>query len=388
MKQSEKFFVIFSLLIIFSSLSVSAVPIITINSPQATSYDSTKIILNISSNEPADFFFKNLRTGERRYILQNATNLESFIYVNQGVHEFKIWANNSNGESNASVVFSTSQHNPIDITDCGFLSSSDTRYVLNNDIKTSPGNGVCIYASSIRNSTIDLNGHTISAGTDAGVNHAMDLYGSNNELFNGTINGSHLGSPLTFLLVTELSKGKIYNLRFNGFLGMWIFNMDDVILNNITMNTSVGVWNLGTKNTHFVNSSFSWDGVEGTGSTGCFSSAFCDWSGYSEIFLQNITITGFPNQDFYLRGALSDFYLRNTNIDLSKVSYPDWVADMRIFTQHLILINVTDQLNKTGSGVIEVEDNGLFPHSSEDFGDDFSTLVNPTDNLLIATDEN
>ena len=85
---------------VLSSL-VSATPQLIINSPQATEYNSTKILLNLSSNEPVDFFIKDTKGRNPRdvILIENTTELIDYLYVNEGEHEFTIWANNSNGES-------------------------------------------------------------------------------------------------------------------------------------------------------------------------------------------------------------------------------------------------------------------------------------------------
>lgn len=83
-----------------------------------------------------------------------------------------------------------------------------------------------------------------------------------------------------------------------------------------------------------------------------------------------------------------DFYFRNTDLDMNKVYYPSWVSDTRFFRQHLVVINVSDQFNETGSGVIDIEDNHIFNGDSNGNGADLETLKNPTSHLLVATDEN
>ena len=133
MQQSFRFLLLSLILIVSSIYIVSATPQITINSPQQTEYNSTQILLNVTSNETVNFFFKDPHTGKMFPIGENATSLNSYLYINQGSHKFTIWANNSNGETNATVLFNTTKHNPVNITECGYLISSDTAYVLNND---------------------------------------------------------------------------------------------------------------------------------------------------------------------------------------------------------------------------------------------------------------
>jgi len=67
-------------------------------------------------------------------LAENTTNLFTYLYVNEGQHSFTIWANNSNGETNETFYFNTTLHNPVSVTTCGYLSSSDTAYELANDL--------------------------------------------------------------------------------------------------------------------------------------------------------------------------------------------------------------------------------------------------------------
>jgi hypothetical protein len=166
--------------IFFSITLISATPQITIHSPQNITYDTTKIPINVTANEPVTFFLKDLKNGKNRILAENTTNLEDFIYAKTGSYTFTIWANNSNEEANESVVFSDSESNPINITSCGYLYSSDTKYVLSNNIAASGRD--CITISYLRNISLDLNDNAVTSGTYRAINM---YYSSDVEIFNG-----------------------------------------------------------------------------------------------------------------------------------------------------------------------------------------------------------
>jgi len=99
MKQSLRLSILTSFILIASILFVSATPVITIHSPIQTEYNSTQILLNVTSNEAIDFFIKDLRGIRNLVLAENTSQLDSYLYLNEGEHEFTIWANNSGGET-------------------------------------------------------------------------------------------------------------------------------------------------------------------------------------------------------------------------------------------------------------------------------------------------
>src|SRR3990170_3860302 len=162
MQQSLRSLFLFAILIISLSF-ISAIPQLTINSPGNTTYNSTQVLLNVTSNETVDFFIQSPRGLRSIVLAENSTVLNDYLYLNEGEHEFTIWANNSNGETNATIFFTTTIHNPINVTSCGIIRSSDTEYVLQNDISTSGSR--CMTFSSLRNVSFNLNGYVINSGT-------------------------------------------------------------------------------------------------------------------------------------------------------------------------------------------------------------------------------
>ena len=382
MTQSIRFSSLLFFILIFSILFVSAAPKLIIHSPQAIEYDSTKILLNITSNETVDFFIKDPRGVRNLILAENAIELNSYLYLNEGEHDFTIWANNSHGETNASVIFNTSVHNPVEITSCGFLSSSNTEYILMNDV-VGDISGSCLILSNLVNSSVDLNGYDIGIDSIADYRRTIRIYYvSGLELFNGSVGGSaiHQGSEV---LELDTSRIKFSNLNISGFIGIRVWSLKDVIFDNVHINSSIGVFHWSASNTYFINSSFVWNGVPGR--EDCPSSAFCGWADRSEFFLEEVNISNFPENDFIINSGFSDFYLRNTKVVFSKIRYPDTTSDTRFFNQHLILIDVTDQFNESGSGIVEIIDTGEFSRKT---GTDalFETLINPTAELLVATE--
>ncbi len=391
----EKILLILLGIFVLSSL-VSATPQITIHSPQNITYDSNKILANVTSNEPVDFFIKNPKGGSTKdgedsgktILAKNVTSFESFVYVKNGSYNFEIWANNlNNEETNSSVIYSSNKSNPINITSCGFLSSSDAKYVLDNDISTAFGSvdfGICLFILNLRNVSLDLNRHTITSD----YRSLRILWGSDIEVFNGSMNGSATPISQTSPQVMDLggTRFKFRDLNISGFVGISSFTLSHAIFENVNINSSIGIWYEPLNDVYFINSSFNWNGVnsESYPRTSAFN-AFYD---NSEFFLENVTIDdSFPDYQFYLEGTFSDFYLRSTHINMSKIRYPLSLADTRFFTQHLVIINITDQLNLTGASSVRLQDNGILPRKTG-IDSRFTTTTNPTSDILIPTEEN
>jgi parallel beta-helix repeat protein len=126
-----------------------------------TTYDSDGIALNVTSDEPADFYMLS-KSGRRHYIAFNTTNYLSNLYHKAGDYQFTIYANSS-GESNATVDYSSNVTNPIEINACGFIGSSHTKYELVNNI-TGP---YCMFIEEVENISFDLMGFEINAEDEA-----------------------------------------------------------------------------------------------------------------------------------------------------------------------------------------------------------------------------
>ena len=391
MKQFSNVLLFMAVTLMVSVVFVSATPQITIISPQPNSYDSTKIALNVTSNEPVDFFIKTPRGLRSILLAENVTAFDSYLYVNEGEHEFTIWANNSNGESNATVIYSSTIHNPVNITNCGILSSPDTEYVLENDINAG-NDGYCMAMSEVRNVSFNLNGYTISASDtySGSYRRAFTIGGvSNTQIFNGTVNGSSTphSEGITEVILIDASRTKFSNLNISGMIGFTAINLNKVIFEDVHINSSVGMYYDYISDTYFINSSFIWNGNSNLPVVACVPSAFCEGSYVSEIFLEETNISGFPEYDFHMKWTSTDFYLRNTKINLSRVIYPAFPSDTRFFTQHLGIITTTDLFGRPQEATVRISDSGTILKKS-DFDIFLETLVNPTSEILTSTDEN
>lgn len=385
-KSNFKKLLIFTISIIFLINFTSAIPDIQILSPQNVTYNSTKILFNLTSNEPVNFFIKDERTGKDKILAENVTFLKSNIYIKTGGYKLTIWANNSDGTINKSVSFNNVHHNPVEINECGYLMSSDTSYILGSDV-SEPGVYDCIAIISLRNVSLNLNGHTLNSGTT----HNLDIfYVSDVEVFNGTLNGSAYSLKASYPRMIEIGGPKLrfHDLFINGHIGIYAAGgIDDVVFENVKINSSLGFWHYSTTNTYFINSSIMWNGFDTSTNLRSPATGIFDQSDYSSIILENTTISGFPEYNFYLNDAIySDYFLRNSKINFSKIKYPQNTADIRFFTQHLIIINITDQFNLTGACSVRALDNGIFTRGAR-ADSSFSTLSNPTAKLYIPTEE-
>jgi hypothetical protein len=364
---------LFILGIVLISSIISATPIITINSPENITYDSQKVSINITSNEIVDFFFRDLKTGKDVLLAENVTELNDYLYVKSGSHKFIIWANNSNGVVNNSVEFSSTISNPINISSGGYLFSSDTSYILSGDIL--PG-GLMIF--NLRNISFNLNGHAMG--------ELQIIYDSDIKVYNGNIEnlGRDTHGTRPWMLELEGSKMTFRNLNITGYFGIVAYPLiADIRFENVKINSSVGFWYESASDIYFINSSFTWNG----GGVGVlpFPTAFWDCSSHSKIILQETNITGF-HYNFYIEGAYSDIYLRSSNINISKIRYPDWTSDVRFFKQHLVIINISDQFGLNGACSVRIMDNGILPRK-EGIENEFETYVNPTGKIFVPTGE-
>jgi hypothetical protein len=367
--------------LIFLMSLISAVPNIQILSPENTTYDTNKILVNVTSNELADFYIKSQR-GDKIVVAENTTIYQDYFYIKDETKTFTIYVNNSNGEDNDTITFTSSVHNPINITSCGRLYSSDAEYILQNDISTT--SSVCLSLLFLRNVTLDLNEYTVNTGTRRGIDLS---YSSDISVYNGNIFGAPIGlySLYPIGLQLEGTKYRFENLTISSYTGSQAYESSNIIFQNVTINATYGFKFYSMKEIYFINSNFSWNNVTPQYSWQRPANAFLDSSYHSNLILENVTISNFP-YDFYLEGAYTDVFLRNTDVNMSGIYYPSWVADTRFFDQHLIIVNITDQFNLTGSCSIKVLDNGILPRIE---GEETitETLSNPTAKFYIPTGE-
>lgn len=349
---------------------VYAAPQIIIVSPENIVYDSSKIFLNVTSNETADFFIKDARGQRELVLLENTSELTDYLYLKEGKHEFRIWARNNNGETNASVFFNSSVSNPVNVISCGFLFSSNTEYILSSNISSVSGYR-CIHIVDATDVNFNLNENTIECEYCSIVLQAN--WCSNVEIYNGTIKG---GSNS---VVLDLETKNINFIDVNvigGYAGIYAYAMQNALFERVSVNSPVGFWFETLNDVSFVNSTFTRNGGFANGEC-----AFKPFGNHATLVLEEFKVNGFKT-DFCVEGGYTDFYFRNTKFNMSKSNYPNWPTSTRFYRQHKVIIDVSDQLNKTGSGVIQIKN--TIHHNPNKFRE----KDNPTGNLLIATDEN
>jgi len=365
MKKTLLFFILlFSLFIVNTTY---AIPSIEILSPQNTTYYNSKILVNVTSNETVDFYLKY--NSKNVTIASNTTNLENYLYVKEGTYNFTIYANNSNGIVSKSVIFTeASEEPPINVTTCGLLASPDTEYILNNNV-SSEEEEPCFYIYlDYLNISFNLNGKNVnSCGPVA-------IYASckNSKIFNGSITNEE-GEAFRMI---ESSHCIIRDLETNSQGFADIEGGSGILFERI--NANVFNWafycgfsssNIIIKNSTFVASegeSFLYD-------TENFFSKIIIEDSFIENFIYNI------NTESYF----SDYYIRNTYINTSAMV--SGYGFKRIFIQHLIKINVTEEGEGVAASVEIIDTSNLPKISPEEV--EYTLVSNPTSNFSIATNE-
>jgi parallel beta-helix repeat protein len=182
MKGKVLAFPFFVSLLMLSGIA-SASPVLTIHSPiNGTTYDTDGVILNVTSDELADFYILS-KSGRRYYVAYNATTYQSKLYQKAGNYSFTIHANSSSGEGSSTVHYSSSVTNPIEIDDCGYFESDSTKYALVNDISGYN----CILMEDAFNISIDLNGFNVNAqSSGAALGNTEQII-----IKNGTLTGDY-----------------------------------------------------------------------------------------------------------------------------------------------------------------------------------------------------
>ena len=135
------------------------------------------------------------------------------------------------------ILFSTFS-GAVDVTDCGYLNSADTTYVLQNNLTTTT---TCFYINAT-NVTLDLNGYEIIYGNQDNSTTFYGIYSSKDytNIKNGSVTrGSNAinSQDRRGIYLGAVDNGTVenMNLSMNGY-GIYTFNSDRNILNNITAN--------------------------------------------------------------------------------------------------------------------------------------------------------
>lgn len=358
-----------SLLLAFVFLlpAAFAAPGLTIVSPvQSESYNATRVTINVTSNETVDFFVDGNLFDY--YVKRNATSYVSSAFGQLGEHSFTIFANNSNGVSSASVSYNITQHNPVYITDPGFLTSPDTEYVLANNVT-----GTLLWSFDQSNISVDLNGFEVNNGP-LGTSILAEC--DRSKVFNGTLVGKVLFDSTTGCLFRDLEI--IVSGASSNAIAIETHDTRDLIFEDVTvrgdgvLSASDGTTDIEFRNSRFIDPNGPLEG----------SMLFAHANTLRDsVLLEEVDITDFQQTLDWTEVTLPEFTLRNVNLSVD----PDQIGTIygtgRIYTQHLALINTTDQDGVGVPVVVEVLSNT----TTEDPA--FDVAGNPTDSLLVATND-
>jgi len=116
-------------------------------------------------------------------VAYNTTSYQTVLYQKAGDYDFTIYANSSSGENNATIYYSSSASNPIEIYDCGYVRSNDTKFVLVNNLS----GGQCFFVEDVNNASVDLNGYSID-----GRDTFSSWYSEQILIENGIISGEYI----------------------------------------------------------------------------------------------------------------------------------------------------------------------------------------------------
>lgn len=362
LKKSYKFIVL--LLILSMSVPVFAQPDIEILSPSNTTYSQSKILVNVTSNEVVDFY---IDYGPKEINLaRNATSLETYLYVKEGNYILTIHANNSNGDAYSEVIFTeASEEPPLGVTDCGIMFSPNAAYELLNDVSS---DSTCFYIDQ-SNVSFNLNGFSIYSDYSA-----IESICKSSKIFNGTIYSEGFAFQLfygTKCIIKDINAECGDFAYIEEMPGILFDSINSSITNEYAFSCSNSPCNLFIRNSDFY-------GQYESGSTFIKH----DNSIFNEIVIENTTINNF-DYDFDLSGdQFSDYYMRNTYLNISKILESG--NYIRFFVQHLLKLNVTE--NGTGvPSIVEIVDSSTFNDPIEN---NFNYFSNPTGNISIATDPN
>ncbi len=379
-KRLIKFNIFFVLSLFFLANFVLGAPEITIVSPENTTYDGGKLLVNVTSTEPVTFFMKE---GDRDIILaENVENLQYDIYGRAESFNLEIWANNSNGEDNNSVAFSMNYiTNPIQITGCGTIATSDTHYELANDLNCGGGSFII---GGAKNVSLNLKGYKIEG---SGWISFRISESPNVEVFNGEIIGD-VSAGTVALAIMGGSSAYLHDLNIEGDMGIATFwyATKGLLAENIYITAAEGIANYYTLiNSEFRNITI--DYIEGPYAGD--DAAIHDYGYLNDVILEDIKIVSseFP-VDFRIYNTESlRYFIRNMNLsseDIEVINNNE-ITDYNLYKQKLLKINVTDQ---NGNGIpasIEINDFSETIPLTED-EKRYKLDMNPTEKLLESTD--
>lgn len=343
--------------------SVYATPSIQIISPENTTYSQSKILINMTSNEPVDFYLKH--NSKNVTIASNTTSLESYLYVREGSYNFTIYASNSNGTVSETVIFTeASEEPPINVTTCGVLGSPDTEYILINNVSSEQ---LCFYMED-QNISFNLNGKNVNSYSSV----AIYTNCKNSKIFNGSITNEE-GKAFRMI---DSSKCIFRDLETNTQSFAEIWGATGVLFERINANVLNWAFTCGFPSCNIIIKNSTFVGSEGE----VFLYEVENY--FSKIIIENSFIENFiysiETESYY-----SDYYIRNTYINPSTIL--TGYGFKRVFIQHLIKINVTED----GEGIaasVDIVDTSDLPKISPDEVE-YVLVSNPTSNFSVATNE-
>ena len=345
---------------------VSAAPQLTIHSPQNITYNATKVSINVTSNEPVDFYTKSPRTNI--LLKSNSTFYESVLYGKTGNFRRTIYANNSNGETNATAYFSINASNPINITECGALVSPNAQYRVINNLS-----GACLnWNEDANNISLDLNGFTIK-GSFSPISAACFF----SEVFNGTLNKTtELGLGALDLQGGNSCSFKDIKMESISY-GITAYIANEMFFERVNITAPVGLLidNSGSVGMNFKNVNF-------VGSrNGLGESVFWHFDSTSDVItLENVTFTNYTKHVDVENNFQMEYIVRNSPLNYSNVIPPYGFS--RFIIQHLALITLTDILGNPISGAIEVVDENFNVSSPPPIK---KINSNPTEHVFAGT---
>jgi hypothetical protein len=346
---------VLSFLVIINT--VYSAPDIQINSPANATYDNNKVFVNVTSNETVDFYITGVT--KNIYLEKNTTDVQTSLFGKKGTYTFVIHASNSNGASVKNVTYSISEHNPVNISEGGVLMSSDTEYVLVNNITDDIAWGLPTH-----NITVNLNGFTIDSYSPISVSCSYS------KVFNGTLNGFY-GILLDFGMGCLFEDLTIHANE----LGVQLGVVRDVVFERINMTAPVAMLSVD----HSAKLTIKDSNIQGDSGNSAFQHEF---SGPDEYTLEHVNITNFA-KDFSWLGTpyTPQYILRNSVLRIDE-SDQSLCGPARIYKQHLVIVNTIDENGNGVPVVVEITDNATIE------GDvDFNINSNPTSSVFVATNE-
>src|SRR3989344_1234595 len=375
--------------ILMFGVTAFAAPSLNISTPQNTTYNTTKINLNVTSNELVDFYTIGNK-GRQHYLVRNPTNLNTYLYGRGGAFNVTIYANNSNGTASGSVVYSIGPiHNPINITSCGWLVSSNADYQLLNNISTTYG---CLFTGFAApppayNITVNLNGFMVEGGWA----YQGECYYS--KFHNGTFRYVFWSMIISFSDSCEWSNLKIEipPTPSNPTADAVFFNdlVKRITFRDVDIRAARGFH--GTFDTQLT-----LERVNITGMMGPYSRDVAFWHEgtlFDNYKLINVAVSNFT-EDVSLDGNVNVEYtiansvFNTTPMINGRFGEGEWmgrdtrVGITKINTQHLVIINLTDQDGNPLAGAVAIIDNKI---SANPVGALDNLAANPTAHVFTST---